>query len=101
MDNAATSFPKPLVVTDAMVRYAQELGASAGRGAYAEAMETGGRDDTAFDVGTIIDFTEHQHLLFSAGRSIDGPTDFQCYVAYQFTFGPEFFHSLGNWFGHR
>jgi cysteine desulfurase family protein len=41
MDNAATSFPKPLTVTDAMVRYARELGASAGRGAYAEAIETG------------------------------------------------------------
>jgi cysteine desulfurase family protein len=41
MDNAATSFPKPAAVTDAMVRYARELGASAGRGAYAEAMETG------------------------------------------------------------
>jgi cysteine desulfurase family protein len=42
MDNAATSFPKPLGVTEAMVRYAKDLGASAGRGAYAEAMETGG-----------------------------------------------------------
>jgi cysteine desulfurase/selenocysteine lyase len=41
MDNAATSFPKPLTVTEAMVRYASDLGASAGRGAYAEAMETG------------------------------------------------------------
>ena len=26
------------------------------------------------------------HLLFSAGRSINGPTDFQCYFAIQFTF---------------
>ena len=42
MDNAATSFPKPPAVTAAMVRYASELGASAGRGGYAEAMETGG-----------------------------------------------------------
>ncbi len=42
MDNAATSFPKPPAVIDAMVRYATELGASAGRGGYAEAMETGG-----------------------------------------------------------
>ena len=41
MDNAATSFPKPASVTDAMVRYATELGASAGRGAYHEAVETG------------------------------------------------------------
>lgn len=60
-------------------------------------LETGGRDDTAFNIGTVIDFTEHQHFLFSAGRSIDGPTDFQCYIAWQFTFGPEFFHSFGNW----
>ncbi len=37
MDNSATSFPKPDAVTEAMVRYAAECGASAGRGAYAEA----------------------------------------------------------------
>src|SRR5438270_5153146 len=41
LDNAATSFPKPKAVTDATVRYATELGASAGRGAYREAVETG------------------------------------------------------------
>lgn len=41
LDNAATSFPKPRTVTEAMVRYATELGASAGRGAYREAVETG------------------------------------------------------------
>jgi len=41
LDNAATSFPKPRAVFDAMARYATELGASAGRGAYAEAVETG------------------------------------------------------------
>lgn len=40
MDNAATSFPKPRAVLEAMSRYATELGASAGRGAYAEAIET-------------------------------------------------------------
>jgi hypothetical protein len=62
-------------------------------------METGVRHDTAFNLGTVIDFSEHHHLLFSAGRSIDGPTEFQCYIAYQFTFGPELFHSLDRWFG--
>ncbi len=41
MDNAATSFPKPKAVHDAMIRYATELGASPGRGAYAEAREAG------------------------------------------------------------
>jgi len=41
LDNAATSFPKPRSVLDAMNRYAMELGASAGRGAYLEAIESG------------------------------------------------------------
>jgi cysteine desulfurase / selenocysteine lyase len=40
MDNAATSFPKPASVLAAMTRYANELGASPGRGAYAEAVES-------------------------------------------------------------
>jgi len=41
LDNAATSFPKPKSVLEAMSDYAMNLGASAGRGAYREAMETG------------------------------------------------------------
>ena len=44
--------------------------------------------DTSFNLATIIDFGEHHHLLLSAGRSIDGPTKFQTYAAYQLTFGP-------------
>ena len=32
------------------------------------ASEVGGRDDTAFNVGTVIDLSEAHHLLFSAGR---------------------------------
>ncbi len=39
LDNAATSFPKPPCVLEAMNRYATECGASPGRGAYAEARE--------------------------------------------------------------
>jgi len=60
-----------------------------------------GRADTAFNLGAVIDFTDHQHLLLSAGRSLAGPTDFQVYVAWQFTFGPELFHNPSAWFGHR
>ena len=37
LDNSATSFPKPKAVTDAMVDFAANCGASAGRGAYTEA----------------------------------------------------------------
>lgn len=41
LDNAATSYPKPESVLQAMDRYMRETGASAGRGAYQEARETG------------------------------------------------------------
>jgi len=41
MDNAATSFPKPKAVHEAMMRYARVLGASPGRGSYAESIESG------------------------------------------------------------
>lgn len=37
MDNSATSFPKPEAVAEAMADFARHCGASAGRGAYAEA----------------------------------------------------------------
>lgn len=39
-DNAATSFPKPPGVADAVAHYLTSIGASAGRGAYREAMES-------------------------------------------------------------
>ncbi|MCP3902407.1 MAG: aminotransferase class V-fold PLP-dependent enzyme [Planctomycetes bacterium] len=39
LDNAATSFPKPPEVLEAMVRYATDVGVSPGRGAYAEVRE--------------------------------------------------------------
>ena len=51
---------------------------------------------TEFNLGTVIDFSKHRHLLFSVGRSIDGPIDFQCYVAYQFTFDNSLFHFWHN-----
>lgn len=45
-DNAATSFPKPPVVLDAMVAYTKHCGASPGRGAYMQAGEATGLLDT-------------------------------------------------------
>ncbi len=41
LDNSATSFPKPRSVAEAMLRFMRECGASAGRGAYAEARACG------------------------------------------------------------
>lgn len=41
LDNAATSFPKPPAVADAMRRYLTEVGASVNRGVYASAQDAG------------------------------------------------------------
>ena len=49
-------------------------------------------EGTAFNVGAVYDFSEHQHLLISAGTALDGPVDFQCYLAWQFTFDNSLFH---------
>ena len=58
---------------------------------YQTARQIGGANDTVFNIGTVIDFSEEHHLLFSAGRSIHGPTEFQFYIAYQFTFDNSLF----------
>ena len=43
---------------------------------------------TGFNVGTIVNFTDEHHLLFSAGRDIHGQNRFSMYIGYQLTFGP-------------
>ena len=70
MDNAATSFPKPPAVTDAMVDYANRLGASAGRGAYAEALETGDMIAACRRaVRTLFGGTSDEHVVFTLNCS--------------------------------
>lgn len=70
MDNAATSFPKPRAVAEAMARFAADLGASAGRGAYAEAREVGeivaecrGR------IARLLNAPAAEHVVFTANCS--------------------------------
>ena len=66
MDNAATSFPKPPAVYDAMAHYAQQLGASPGRGAYAEAREAGQLlDQCRQRINTLINGQNPQHIIFT------------------------------------
>ncbi len=50
------------------------------------AREEGGR--TGFNVGTIVNFTDEHHLLFSMGRDLHGQNRFSAYIAYQLTLGP-------------
>ncbi len=46
----------------------------------------GSHGHTAFNLGGYLNFDEHHHALFSAGRDIDGPNRFSCYLAYQLLF---------------
>jgi Putative MetA-pathway of phenol degradation len=45
-------------------------------------------NELAFNIGAIVNLTEDNHLLFSAGSDIVGHTDFMFYAAYQLTIGP-------------
>ena len=52
---------------------------------------------TAFNIGAVWDLSAQHHILLSLGRSIQGPVDFQFYIAYQFTFDNSLFHFLSHW----
>ncbi|MBT3401321.1 MAG: aminotransferase class V-fold PLP-dependent enzyme [Rhodospirillaceae bacterium] len=70
MDNSATSFPKPSAVTDAMVRFAEECGASAGRGAYDEARECGVMLQTARErIAELINAESPERIVFTMNCS--------------------------------
>ena len=70
LDNAATSFPKPKSVTEAMVHYARELGASAGRGAYREAVETGALiAECRFRLNRFFNGQNPDHFIFTLNCS--------------------------------
>jgi hypothetical protein len=45
----------------------------------------GGKSDTRFNIGSVIDVNSQNHLLVSVGRSFNNNTLFQCYVGYLFT----------------
>jgi hypothetical protein len=47
---------------------------------------TDGQGHTAFNVGGYYNFDEHHHLLFTAGRDIQGPLHFACYLGFQLTY---------------
>jgi hypothetical protein len=41
------------------------------------------------NAGGIFDLSDRSHLLFSAGHTIQGKSQFQTYLGVQMTFGPE------------
>ena len=48
-----------------------------------------GRQSVALNAGGIWDLSETYHILFSAGHTVQGRSEFQGYLALQITFGPE------------
>ncbi|HZZ44305.1 MAG TPA: aminotransferase class V-fold PLP-dependent enzyme [Tepidisphaeraceae bacterium] len=70
MDNAATSFPKPPQVLEAMTHYATHLGASAGRGAYAEAIEASSLlTDCRCRLNRLFNGSNPDHFIFTLNCS--------------------------------
>ncbi len=66
LDNAATSFPKPSVVHQAMMQYATELGASPGRGGYAEVQEAARLMHQCRErINRLIGGTSPEHVVFT------------------------------------
>ena len=67
LDNAATSWPKPEAVYEAVDYYQRELGATTGRGAYREADEVERRVGLAVsDLVELIGADEPQRIMFTA-----------------------------------
>ena len=65
-DNAATSYPKPEGVARALTRFATEMGASPGRGAYREAREASERmQATRERICELINGESVQHVVFT------------------------------------
>ncbi len=52
------------------------------------AQSDSGRSATKMNVGLIWDLDETRHVLASAGPTLQGPTGYQAYLAFQLTFGP-------------
>jgi len=46
----------------------------------------GGEPETRFNLGLVIDLSDLQRVLVSAGRGLQGANQFQSYLAYQLTF---------------
>ena len=65
-DNAATSFPKPDVVLDAIVQYQRGCGASPGRGAYSQAVDATETLDLCRELlCTLVNAPSSKHCVFT------------------------------------
>src|SRR5690242_3783756 len=66
LDNAATSWPKPPGVYDAVDDYQRRLGAPAGRSGYAEAAEVSRRiENVRRQAASLVGLRDASHLIFT------------------------------------
>jgi hypothetical protein len=65
---------------------AQQPGMAGMIGHHESVSVIGEHGHTAFNLGGYYNFDEHRHLLFSAGRDIDGPNRLSIYLGFQLTF---------------
>jgi len=66
LDNAATSYPKPRAVTEAMMHFAYNCGASPGRGAYAESRFASTElEGCRKKINSLINGTDPAHIIFT------------------------------------
>lgn len=52
-------------------------------------LRTDEESETRFNLGMVFDLNEHNHILLSAGRGINGPVKVQIYIGYQITLGSD------------
>lgn len=71
LDNAATSFPKPKQVIDAVVHYSNEIGGNPGRAAHAPAREAGKViDRTRRSLATLLGNVEPSRILCTPSTTV-------------------------------
>ncbi len=102
MDNAATSFPKPKAVHEAMMRYATEIGASPGRGAYAEAREAGRlMQQCRQRLNTLIHGEDPNHVVFTLNTSDALNMAIRGVLDYAVGHDPNRNHVITTWLDHN
>ena len=70
LDNAATSWPKPEAVYDAVTHYMRDIGAAAGRGAYQEAVEAEKIvERTRRQIAILLGAADPRNIIFTSNGS--------------------------------
>src|SRR3982750_2674228 len=70
VDNAATSFPKPAGVEEALLAFHRDIGASAGRGAYPRAVAAGRLlDETRRLLARLFNIPRQERIIYTLNAS--------------------------------